>query len=142
MPVRSTARKPSGGPFDHLPSNPDPHGAQTAPATSGAAPTTPSRSGRQPRRPVARTRAGAAWVGIVVAVAVLVLLIVFMLQNTAPVEVAFFGLRGTAPLSATLLIAGVGFALVTLIVGSLRIGQLRRRIGSGPDTPRTAGDRP
>jgi uncharacterized integral membrane protein len=82
-----------------------------------------------------------AWVGIAVAVAVLVLLIVFMLQNTAPVEVAFFGLRGTAPLSATLLIAGVGFALVTLIVGSLRIGQLRRRIGGARDGVGRAGDK-
>ena len=84
-----------------------------------------------PRAPVRRTRTGAAWVGIVVGAAVLVLLIVFMLQNTVPVEVAFLGLTGTAPLALALLIAGVGFAVVTLIVGSLRIGQLRRRIGRG-----------
>jgi uncharacterized integral membrane protein len=81
-------------------------------------------------------------VGIVVGVAVLVLLIVFMLQNTVPVEVAFFGLRGSAPLAVTLLIAGVGFAVVTLIVGSLRMGQLRRRIGAGgPGAPQDPGIR-
>lgn len=129
MPVRSSSPTSSGSPFDHLP---NPHGLPDArPAPNG--------TGRV-RAPVARTRAGAAWVGIAVAVAVLVLLIVFMLQNTAPVEVAFFGLRGTAPLSATLLIAGVGFALVTLIVGSLRIGQLRRRIGGARDGVGRAGD--
>lgn len=122
MPVRSPSPTPPGNPPDHVLSAPD------LPAAS------PAPSGLNPgQRPVVRTRTGAAWVGIAVAVAVLVLLIVFMLQNTAPVEVAFFGLRGTAPLSVTLLIAGVGFAVVTLIVGSLRIGQLRRRIGGAPD---------
>lgn len=130
MPVRSSSPTSSGSPFDHLPSTHDLPDARPAPNDS--------RVGRQP---VARTRAGAAWVGIAVAVAVLVLLIVFMLQNTAPVEVAFFGLRGTAPLSATLLIAGVGFAVVTLIVGSLRIGQLRRRIGGASDVVGRTGDK-
>lgn len=130
MPVRSSSPTSSGSPFDHLPSTRDLPGAPPAPNGS-----------RQVRQPVVRTRTGAAWVGIAVAVAVLVLLIVFMLQNTAPVEVAFFGLRGTAPLSATLLIAGVGFAVVTLIVGSLRIGQLRRRIGGASDVVGRTGDK-
>jgi len=130
MPVRSSSPTSSGSPFDHLPNTHDLPDARPAPNGSGRV-----------RPPVARTRAGVAWVGIAVAVAVLVLLIVFMLQNTAPVEVAFFGLRGTAPLSATLLIAGVGFALVTLIVGSLRIGQLRRRIGGARDGVGRAGDK-
>lgn len=91
-----------------------------------------NRTSTRPERvsaPVRRTRAGAAWVGIAVGALVLVLLIVFMLQNTAPVEVAFFGLRGSAPLALTLLIAGVGVGIVALAIGSLRIAQLRRRIG-------------
>jgi uncharacterized integral membrane protein len=68
------------------------------------------------------------WAGIGVGAVVLVLLVVFMLQNTAPVQVSFFTLHGSAPLALTLLIAGVGVGLVALIVGSLRIAQLRRRI--------------
>lgn len=129
MPARSSPPTSPGSPFAHLPSPAERRGVQ--PAASG---------GRQVRPPVVRTRTGAAWVGITVAVVVLILLIVFMLQNTASVEVAFFGLRGTAPLSVTLLIAGVGFAVVTLIVGSLRIGQLRRRIGNAPDAVGRTGD--
>lgn len=78
--------------------------------------------------PVRRTRAGAAWVGMAVAGLVLVPLIVFMLQNTAPVEVQFLGLRGSAPLALTLLIAGVGVGFVALVVGTVRITQLRHRI--------------
>ncbi|WP_201292765.1 LapA family protein [Cellulomonas citrea] len=84
----------------------------------------------QPAPPVDRTRVAATWMAISVGTAVLVLLIVFMMQNTTPVEVAFFGLRGTAPLALTLLIAGVASAVVALTVGTLRIGQLRRRIGA------------
>ena len=121
MPVQSPPWKPSHSPSDDPGDAPETRGVRHATVT--------------------RTRTGAAWVGIVVAIAVLVLLIVFMLQNTALVEIAFFGLRGTAPLSATLLIAGVGFAIVTVIVGSRRIGQLRHRIGSGPVRRRPADGR-
>jgi len=110
-------------------------------ATPPEAPLPPEPAAPEPpRTPVKRTRTGAAWVGIVVGAAVLVLLIVFMLQNTVPVEVTFLGLTGTAPLALTLLIAGVGFAVVTLVVGSLRIGQLRRRIGRG-DRAESQGSR-
>lgn len=75
-----------------------------------------------------RTRTGAVWFGICVGALVLVALVVFMLQNTAPVEVAFLGMTGTAPLAMVLLIAGLGVGIVALVVGALRIGQLRRRI--------------
>lgn len=78
-----------------------------------------------------RSRIGDTWVGITVGAIMLVLLIIFILQNTVLVNVAFLGLHGSAPLAVMLLIAGAGFAIVTLIVGSLRIGQLRRRISRG-----------
>lgn len=76
-----------------------------------------------------RSRTGATWVGLCLAALVLVVLIVFLLQNTAPVQVDFLGLSGTAPLAVALLVAGVAVGLVALVVGSLRIGQLRRRLG-------------
>ncbi len=85
-------------------------------------------------QPPSRTRTGAAWVGICVGALVLVALIVFMLQNTAPVEVAFLGMRGSAPLALMLLIAGVGVGIVALVVGTLRIGQLKRRLRAGART--------
>lgn len=100
-------------PFDHPTRSPDGDAAHppSAPVTS-----TP------------RSRTGATWVGIAVAAILLVVLIVFMLQNTQPVVISFFTLEGTVPLALALLIAGVGVALVALTVGSLRIGQLRRRL--------------
>jgi uncharacterized integral membrane protein len=71
---------------------------------------------------------GAACVGISVAAIGLVALIVFMLQNTQPVLISFFTLEGTVPLALALLIAGVGVGVVALVIGSMRIGQLRRRL--------------
>jgi len=75
-----------------------------------------------------RSRLGATWVGICFGAVVLLLLLVFMLQNTQPVDVSFLGWTGTAPLALTLLIAALGAAAVTLVLGSIRIGQLRHRL--------------
>jgi uncharacterized integral membrane protein len=62
-------------------------------------------------------------VGALLAVA----LIVFMVQNTHTVEVEFFGMTGSTSLSLMLLIAAVGGILVTLVLGSARIIQLRHQ---------------
>ncbi|MGH3678959.1 MAG: LapA family protein [Natronosporangium sp.] len=55
-------------------------------------------------------------------------LIVFLLQNTGSVEVTFLWLHGSLPLAIALLIAAVGAALLTMMVGVARITQLRRRL--------------
>ena len=82
---------------------------------------------RRPTTSTPQSGTGAAWTGIVVALLVLTALIVFMLQNTQPVEVTFFALEATVPLMLALLIAAVGAGLVTLLLGRMRTGQLRRR---------------
>jgi uncharacterized integral membrane protein len=75
-----------------------------------------------------RSRAGAVWIGACVAAIVLIVLIIFMLQNTQPVQVTLFAMQGTIPLAIALLIAGVGVGIVALTIGTIRIGQLRRRL--------------
>lgn len=87
------------------------------------------------RRRGSGTRTSAAWFGIGVGALVLVALVVFMLQNTGSVAVSFLGMTGTAPLAVVLLIAALGSALVVLLVGGLRIGQLRRRLRSSEQRP-------
>lgn len=72
------------------------------------------------------TRTGATWFGICVAALLLVVLIVFMLQNTGTVEVAFLAWRGSVPLALALLTAAVGTAILTMAIGTARITQLRR----------------
>lgn len=77
---------------------------------------------------VPRTRAGATWVGVCAAALMLVVLIVFMLQNTRRVDVSFLWMNGSVPLALALLIAGVGVGIVALVIGTARVTQLRRII--------------
>jgi putative membrane protein len=98
------------------------HRKQNVPAdASVTAPPEAASGGRVPR-----TRTGAAWLGICTAAIALVVLIVFMLQNTGSVEVTFLWMHGSVPLALALLTAGVGVAITAMAVGEARIGQLRR----------------
>jgi uncharacterized integral membrane protein len=73
-----------------------------------------------------RTRAGAAWVATALGIILLVLLIIFILQNQDPVTVRFFGLQGELPLGTALLIAALAGGGVVFVIGAVRIVQLRR----------------
>ena len=74
---------------------------------------------------VRRSRTGVLWAGLILSALVLLLLLVFILQNSNPVPIYFFALDGVLPLGALLLPAIAGVLLVA-IPGSLRIMQLRR----------------
>jgi uncharacterized integral membrane protein len=64
-------------------------------------------------------------VATAVALVLLVLLIVFILQNSTKVEVQFLGMSGTIPLGMALLIAAVGGGVLVAIAGVARVTQLR-----------------
>jgi uncharacterized integral membrane protein len=113
----TTADQPTDRPADQL----------DRPADRPADQPTDQPTDRPADRPAAHTRISAVWLGICLAAAVLVVLIIFLLQNTGSVEVSFLWLHGSLPLAIALLIAGVGAALLTMIVGTARITQLRRR---------------
>ena len=72
------------------------------------------------------TRAGAVWAAVAAALFLLVLLIVFILQNTVHVQLHYFGLAGSLPLGMALLIASVGGGIVVAVAGGARMTQLRR----------------
>lgn len=86
----------------------------------------PVPASRRPTLRVPRTHASAVWAGVGVGAVVLALLVVFLLQNTAPVPVAFLGMHGAAPLALMLPIAGCAVAVLALAVGFLRRDPLRR----------------
>ena len=81
-----------------------------------------------PKEALRPTRTSGAWTAVIVAAVLLVLLIVFIVQNTDDVRISFLGWDGSAPLAVALLVAAVAGVLITAVVGSLRILQLRRRI--------------
>jgi uncharacterized integral membrane protein len=86
----------------------------------------------EPSRPtgtathVTPTRVSASWTAVVAAAFVLILLVIFIAQNTQQSTVKFLWAHGKAPTSVVLLIAAVAGALVVIIVGIARIVQLRR----------------
>lgn len=88
---------------------------------------TQSKRGGAPPAPGAprHTRVSAVWVAVGAALLLLILLIVFMLQNSTKVEVHFLGWTGTIPLGMALLIAAVGGGVVVAISGAARVTQLR-----------------
>ena len=71
------------------------------------------------------TRTAAVWVAVAVGLVVLVLLIVFFVQNQDMVTVRFFGLEGSLALGTTLFIAAVGGGVLVALAGGARILQLR-----------------
>ena len=98
---------------------------------------TPTREdtpvGREPEQPTPEdplrgSRTSGAWIGLAVVAILLVLLIIFIAQNTQKVQVAFLGWEGQTPLAVALLAAVVTGLVVAAIAGSLRILQLRRRV--------------
>jgi uncharacterized integral membrane protein len=84
------------------------------------------------------TRLGSAHAGLMVGAVVLVLLLVFILENAHSVNVGFLGMHLRLPLAVALLLAGVGGALLVGAIGAARITQLRRALGRQvrrPDHP-------
>src|SRR4051812_45571050 len=111
---------------DVAPVDAPPAPSSEPPAEKGTVP--PSSSQPQPQPRVRGTRTGRVWVGVCAAALITVALIIFMVQNTHTVQVTFLGLTGSTSLALMLLIAAVGGILVTLVLGSARILQLRHSL--------------
>jgi uncharacterized integral membrane protein len=75
---------------------------------------------------VRHSRRGGLWAGLILSALVLLLLLVFILQNGNPVQISFFALEGVLPVGVALLLAAIAGVLLVAIPGSLRIMQLRR----------------
>jgi uncharacterized integral membrane protein len=94
-------------------------------------PTVPTPTG-QPGPPsgqgerVAHSRTGVLWTGLILSAIVLLVLLIFILQNSAPVQINFLGASGTLPTGVALLLAAIAGLLLVAIPGGLRILQLRR----------------
>lgn len=87
----------------------------------------PSRAGTKAKEPaVGFTRAGALWLSLIAGFLILILLLIFIAQNTASTAFAFLGWRWSLPLGVAILLAAVGGGLITVAVGTARILQLRR----------------
>jgi uncharacterized integral membrane protein len=92
-----------------------------------AAPVLPGDPSQVP--PYTHTRASGFWAAVVVGLLVLVLLIVFILENGQRASVSFVGFHGHLPEGVALLLAAVIGGLFVVLAAVARILELRRRAG-------------
>ncbi|MFC9553945.1 lipopolysaccharide assembly LapA domain-containing protein [Rhodococcus sp. NPDC056960] len=71
------------------------------------------------------TRTGATWTALVVGILLLVLLLVFILQNLDTITLELFGWDFSLPLGVALLFAAVAGAVIMALAGGVRILQIR-----------------
>ena len=98
------------------------HGEDTG---SGTAPPSQPAGGKPGRRGVKRTRIGGMWVAAALFALVLLLLLIFILENGHKVDIAYFGAHVQSPLGVALLLAAILGVLLVLIPTAARIMQLR-----------------
>ncbi|MDT5014027.1 MAG: hypothetical protein QOD39_187 [Mycobacterium sp.] len=108
--------------------SPDPPSdAVPSPAPAEPPAVTPTTSPPStPESAVKFTRAAALWSALIAGFVILILLLVFIMQNTDSATVHFFGWDWNLPVGVALLLAAVCGGLLTVAAGSARIIQLRR----------------
>ncbi|MGZ4521329.1 MAG: LapA family protein, partial [Mycobacteriaceae bacterium] len=111
---------------------PDPaaNGASTvAPQVRGdTGPELPEGTGsaRARKGPLEVTRTASAWIGLVVGALILILLLVFVLQNNENTKLSILVWDFTLPLGVSMLVAAIAGALIMALAGGARILQLRK----------------
>lgn len=104
-----------------VPDEPISPSPSTSPSTEAvAAPPAPETSD------VKFTRAGALWSSLILGFLVLIVLLIFITQNTVSTSFAFLSWRWDLPLGVAILLAAVCGGLITALVSAARMFQLRR----------------
>ncbi len=103
-----------GGPASAVPPQ------QTAPQQA-----TPPSASTLPQHKIKRTRISGLWVSVGFFAVVLLLLLIFILQNGTKVDISYMGAHGHLPLGVALLLAAVCGVLLVVLAGAARISQLR-----------------
>ncbi|AYF76984.1 DUF1049 domain-containing protein [Nocardia yunnanensis] len=117
-PVGENESYPRSGPTPSEPPPPEPPPVVSPPPGS-VTPTAPAAR-------VRRTRAGSVWVGLSFGAVFLVVLLIFVVQNTTSVRLGFLGWHFALPAGVAILVAAVLGALVMAVAGGVRIIQLRQ----------------
>ena len=128
-------RKSVPQPTNPEPTNPEPVStpqnppiAHTEPVAGAPAHDPASPGKNKEHREVKKTLAGTTWVALIVGVLLLILLLVFILQNQESAELQLLGWTMTFPIGVGMLIAAIVGALIMALVGGVRIVQLRKQV--------------
>ncbi|MFD6156727.1 lipopolysaccharide assembly LapA domain-containing protein [Nocardia sp. NPDC060256] len=115
---------------DHLPDPepafPDEPITSAPPAAGPPATTTPPAVPAAKHRQSLSSRTGNTWIALIAGALILIVLLVFILQNLDQVDVGLFFWHFSLPLGVAVLLSVIGGALVMALVGGVRILQLRR----------------
>lgn len=101
--------------------------AEAAESAPVAAPATPA-PGFDSQGRVRASKVSGVWVGLIGTALFLILLVIFVAQNSRRVSLHFFGWHGQFSLALTILLSAVIGVLVVSIPGTVRIVQLRRAL--------------
>ncbi|MGQ4538592.1 LapA family protein [Dermabacteraceae bacterium P7074] len=94
-----------------------PKAAKPAPKPELELPTAPSGG-----------RTAATWAALIVGAIVMILLLIFIVQNNTPATFTYFNYGFELPLGVAMLLAAIAGALVMALVGSVRMFQMRRQL--------------
>ncbi|SMX89313.1 Uncharacterized integral membrane protein [Brevibacterium sp. 239c] len=68
------------------------------------------------------------WVSLILGAVIVVLLLIFILQNNVPADFQYFGWQFQLPLGVAMLFAAIGGIFIAGIIGSVRIFVLNRKL--------------
>ena len=99
--------------------------AQPAPDATPQAPPQPPAPPAPAQHTLKRTRISGLWVAVGCFAVILLLLLIFILQNSQKVDISYMGAHGHLPLGVALLFAAVCGVILVVLAGTARISQLR-----------------
>lgn len=107
--------------------------AASAPTTRGAATTgavEPTQVRLDPSLDAHQRQGvtGGTWIALILGTVILILLLIFILQNNVPAQFAYFGWEFGLPLGIAMLFAAIAGVLITALLGSVRLFKLSRRV--------------
>ncbi|MCG7456291.1 MULTISPECIES: lipopolysaccharide assembly protein LapA domain-containing protein [unclassified Corynebacterium] len=123
---RKSVPQPTNKQSPNTPSHPPTTHTNPPAGTPAQIPASPKKNSEH--REVKKTLAGTTWVALIVGVLLLILLLVFILQNQESAELQLLGWTMTFPIGVGMLIAAIVGALIMALVGGVRIVQLRKQV--------------
>ncbi|MFC2517646.1 MAG: lipopolysaccharide assembly protein LapA domain-containing protein [Corynebacterium matruchotii] len=103
------------------------HTAAKKSAEPPAEPTYPAMEAKQPSG-VQGSFAGGTWIALIAGALLLIMLLVFIMQNQDQVDLVLFAWNFRFPAGIGFLLAAISGALIMALVGGVRMFQLRRQI--------------
>lgn len=100
-------------------------GTLPPPSANGSSPPPPPAP-QAPRRRRTHTRISGLRTGLIAGFAILIVVMIFIIQNTHAVNISFLGAHLHLSLAVALLLAAIAGALLMAAAGTARITQLRR----------------